>query len=407
MNLSKFSQLFNSRNLLIVFLFGFSSGLPLLAIGGTMQAWLQSEGVDIKTIGIFALTQLPYSIKFLWAPLLDRYQLFSIGRRRSWILITQSGLSLLFFYLSYANPKTDIIGFAQIILAISFVSATQDIVLDAYRRDILADREIALGTSFFITSYRLAMFVSGGLALYLSDYISWELVYQMIAGVQAICLIITLFAREPESVHIAGNLKDTFIKPFREISGRPEFLSIIAFALLYKIGDNLATWLSAPYILELGYSRGDYGLIFKSYGLITLILGGIVGGFLLLKIDLKKALYYFGIIQIIAVLSNIYLNHAPVHLLNLAAVITIENFSFGLGTAAFSAYLAIQTKKEFSASQYALLSSIITLPRTVFSASTGYLADFLGWDMFFCFCALTAIPGMLMIKHLNTSSNIK
>lgn len=252
-NLKKFNALANSKNLLIVFLFGFSSGLPLLAIGGTMQAWLKSEGVDIKTIGLFALTQMPYSIKFLWAPLLDRYELFKIGRRRSWITLTQIILCLQFFYLSFASPSENISAFAWIIFLISFVSATQDIVLDAYRRDILKDNEIALGTSFFITSYRLAMFFSGGLALYLSDFLSWQNVYQMIAVVQGLCLLITVFAPEPENLTVRGNLKESFLRPFKEMISRPGFLHLFAFALLYKIGDNLASSLSAPYVLELGY----------------------------------------------------------------------------------------------------------------------------------------------------------
>lgn len=389
-----------SRRMLVTLFFGFSSGLPLLAIGGTLQAWLKSENVDIETIGLFALTGLPYTLKFLWAPIFDRFTPSSFGRRRSWILITQSFLFLSLFYFGFLNPKLSLNTMALVAVIVAFFSASQDVVLDAHRRDTLEDEELGFGSSLFVNGYRIGMLISGAFALTLSDIVSWNTVYMIISSFMAIGIITTFFAPEPEIKNKPVSLKEAVIDPLKDLFSSRGFYLILVFILIYKIGDSLAAAMTTPYILEMGYSRTALGTIAKGVGLTATIAGGLLGGLLLFKLSYKHALIIFGVFQSISTLGFLLLNHFETSNLILSLVIAVENLASGVGTAAFVAYMATLTNKKFSATQYALLTSVVSVPRTLFSASTGYMVSYLGWDMFFIVCTLIAIPGLLLISKI-------
>jgi len=384
-------------------LFGFSSGLPLLATGGTLQAWMTEAGVSLKQIGLFALVGLPYTIKFLWSPIFDRYTLPFLGRRRGWLLVTQIAVTLALASFAYVNLNANPLLVAVCALAVTFASASQDIVLDAYRRDLLSDRELGLGASFFVNGYRIGMLVAGAVALWLADQPSWNWheVYLFLAAVMLGTGIVTLLASEPPNSHgQPKTLKAAVIEPLVDFFSRRGALVILAFIVLYKLGDSMASALSTPFFLQLGFTKTDLAYVAKTFGLGATIVGGLLGGTLLLKITLPRALWWFGILQGIAVLSMVALVHLPQVWWWLAACIALDNITSGMGTAAFVAFMGSLCNRRFSATQYALLSSLMGVPRVLFGSTTGVIAEGLGWSGFFVFCTVAAIPGLLVLVWL-------
>ncbi len=399
-NISLLAVLFSKR-MLITLVMGFVSGLPLLLTGSVLQAWMTDEGVDLTTIGLFSVVGLPYTLKFLWAPLLDRYTPSLLGRRRGWMLISQICLILSIFSLSYSNPATSVVGIGIAAMLLAFFSASQDVVIDAYRREALQDEELGLGATLYVNGYRVGMLLASGGGLILADFISFRHVYQLMAGIMLIGVVSTLFAPEPENP--AGSpkcLQDAVIDPFFEYFRRQDAVLILLFILLYKIGDTMASHMSTPFYLALGFSKSEIGTLVKLFGFWATIAGGFIGGLLLLRISLYKGLLFFGVLQGLSTAGFALLAMLGDDLAALAAVITFENLSAGMGTAAYVAFMASLTNKRFTATQYALLSSFMGIPRVIVASPTGFMADTMGWVSFFLFCALIAIPGLLLLWWL-------
>ena len=393
-------QIFSGR-MAIIFLTGFSSGLPLLLIGSTLKAWMTDARMDLTIIGIFSLVGLPYTLKFLWAPFLDRFSIPGLGRRRGWALLAQVALLLLLAALAFADPGRSPATVGALALLIAFCSATQDIALDAYRREILTNAELGLGSSLFINGYRVAMLFAGAFALYLADQISWRTVYLVMAGSMSVGMLTVLLAPEPESERsLPVSLRKAVVAPFAAFFQRGEAWWILAFILLYKLGDSMAAEMTMPMYLQLGYTKTQVGVVVKGIGFWATVGGGLLGGVLMLRLSIGRALWLFGGLQGISILSFAILAGAGVSVPVLGAVIGFENLASGMGTAAYSAYMASITDRRFTATQFALLSSLMGVPRVIMGAPTGWMAKTMGWPWFFVVCTCLAIPGMLLLFRI-------
>jgi MFS transporter, PAT family, beta-lactamase induction signal transducer AmpG len=395
--------LFN-RRMLCVFLLGFSSGLPLLLIGSTFKTWMTELNVSLTTVGLFASVGLPYSLKFLWAPLLDRYQPPLLDRRRGWILVCQIALAVCLAVLAYSNPSTNILLSAVICLLIAFFSATQDISIDAYRREVLRDEELGLGSSMGVGGYRVGMLLAGAGSLAMAQLLSWQAAYLVMAGCMLVAIGATLFSpRAPEHPYKPKTLKAAVVEPLKQFFQRPAALEILVFILLFKIGDQMASDMLNPFYVKMGYQKIEIAEISKIFGFWAVFAGSFLGGALLLRVNLYKCLWGFGILQALSTLGFSWLAVLPAPSLPwLTAVVAFENISSGMGMAAYVAFIGLLTDRRFTAAQYALLSSLMSVPRVIFGSSSGALADMLGWSNYYLFCAAIAIPGMLMLlrsKH--------
>ena len=392
--------LLNRRMVVCIFL-GFASGMPLYVLFQLVPAWLRSHEVDLATIGLFALVSLPYTWKFAWSPLMDRYKLPFLGRRRGWALLTQVGLLFSIAALGRFDPSVSLQAIVVTVFVISLFSASQDIVIDAYRRELLADDELGTGTSFFVNAYRLSSLVPGSLALILSDHLPWSTVYWVTAAFMGVGIATTLFIREVSDDAIApGTLRQAIVDPFVEFFSRDGFmagLAILAFMFLYKIGDNMATALATPFYLDMGFSRTEIGSIAKVAALWSVIAGGIIGGIAMLKLSINRALWIFGFVQMFTIVGYVWLSTVGHHPLGLFIVVSGEYLGVGLGTVALTAYMARETSKAFTATQFALFTSLIAVPRTFANASTGFIIEAIGYTLFFIICMLVAIPGMLLL----------
>jgi PAT family beta-lactamase induction signal transducer AmpG len=399
-------QLFTRRMLICVFT-GFASGLPLYLLLNLVPAWLKTEGVDIKTIGLFALIQFPYTWKFIWSPLLDRFVVPALGRRRGWMLLTQVGLLLVIATLGGFSPQTEMSTIVLLCTLLAFLSATQDIVLDAYRRELLSDTELGLGNSVHVNAYRIAGLIPGSLSLILSDHLPWSMVFIVTALFMLPGMAMTLLVSEPHRAAPPKTLREAVVEPFHEFitrQGWQSALLILAFLFFYKLGDSLCTALATPFYLEMGYSKTDIGLIAKNAGLWPAVIGGLLGGLWMLKIGINRALWLFGVVQVVAIFGFAWLaslGHQDIigaaERVSLAWVIGVEAFGVGVGTAAFVAFIARTTHPAYTATQFALFTSLAAVPRTFMNATAGWLVEGMGWTMFFLLCALLAIPGMLLL----------
>ncbi len=390
-----------SRRMVAVFILGIVSGLPLLLIGATLKAWLHDEGVDLTTIGLFALVGLPYSLKFLWAPIMDRFVPPFLDRRRGWMLVYQMLLLVSLAVMAFMHPAQHTLLLAGWAVLIAFFSASQDIVIDAYRREILTEEELGFGFSLAINGYRIGMLIASAGALPLADQYGWSIAYLGMAGVMLLGMLTTLWAPTVDpTIPAPASLREAVINPFIEFFRRSGACYILLFILLFKIGEELASEMLNPFYLSLGFSKTQIGLIVKSFGIGSMLVGGLVGGLILLKWSLSRCLLIFGILQTIALLGFSLLAYTGKNLPLLSAVVTAENFTSGMATAALSAYMASLCDKRFTATQYALLSSLFGLSRVFFGSSSGFLAKHLGWEYYFIFCALIAIPGLLLWSWL-------
>ena len=391
--------LLNKRMLICVFT-GFSSGLPLYILISLLPAWLRSEGVDLKAIGLFSLISLPFTWKFIWAPLFDRYSL-PMGRRRGWLIITQIALLLSIPTFGFLHAKFDIWTIAYLATVVAFFSASQDIVLDAYRREILPDIELGLGNVIHVNAYKIAGLVPGSLSLILADHLPWNSVFLITALFMLPGMAMTLLVKEPAlKLGAPKTLKQAVVEPFHEFisrNGLKTALLILAFIFLYKLGDSMAVALATPFYLDIGFSKTEIGIIAKNAGLWSSVAGGILGGIWMIKLGINRALWVFGLVQMLAILGFAWLALAGHDLLVLALVIGFEAFGVGLGTAAFVAYIAQTTHPLYTATQFALFTSLAAVPRTVANAGTGFMVEHLGWFNFYILCFLLAIPGMLLL----------
>lgn len=409
-----------SRKMLICLFNGLTAGMPLFFLYHLLPAWLRTEGVDLKTIGLFSLVGIPYTWKFVWSPLMDRYSLPFLGRRRGWMLSTQIALLITMVLFGLFSPKQDILSIAVIATILAFFSASQDIVLDAYRRELLADNELGLGNSMYVNGYRAAVFIPGGLGLILADRMSWSMVFLIIGLFMLIGIIKTLLIKEAYvEFKPPATIADAVVKPFREFFSRDGGISngllILAFLFFYKLGDNLATALSTPFYLDLGFSKTVIGSLVKLVNFWAMLLGSLIGGAAIYKIGINRALWLFGFVQMVPILGFALLSEVGPDELLLALVIGMEYLGVGLGTAALVAFMSRSTNKNFTATQFALFSSLIALPRSFANATSGFLIEGvkstdgiyynllgawngMGYTNFFIFCTICAIPGMILLR---------
>ena len=392
-------DLFTQKMLICIFT-GFTSGLPLFILISLLPAWLMDSGLELKAIALFSFIQLPYVLKFLWAPLFDGFS-FSMGRRRGWLIIFQVLLLASISVAGLLDPKSQIMTVAIISTSIAFFSASQDAVIDAYRRELLLDNELGLGTAIHVNAYRIAGLIPGSLALILADVFAWELVFFITGLFMIPGIVLTILIKEPLlKVIPPKTLKQAVIEPFIEFISRKgikEAILILLFIFLYKIGDSMATALATPFYMDLGFSMTEIGVIAKTVGFWASIIGGILGGILMIKIGINRALWIFGFMQMFATLSFAWLAISGYSPLILGITVGLEFFAAGLGTTAFIAYIAKTTNPKFTATQFALFTGLSAIPRTITNASTGYLVEFFGWHNFFIFCSFIAIPGMILL----------
>lgn len=382
-------------------LLGFSSGLPLMLVGRTLQAWMKEAQVDLSVIGWFSLIGLPYTLKFLWSPLLDRFVPPFLGRRRGWLLMTQIGLLLAIATMSLQQPAQALQLLAINALAIALLSATQDIAGDAYRTDVLQPDELGIGASTWVLGYRVAVLVSGSLTLVLADYLPWKWVYGLAAVLMVVGLWTTLWAPEPlGSDRPPESLTDAVYLPFKEFFQRLGIVSaglILLFILLYKLGDALVGNMATPFLLDIGFSKTEIGTIQGTTGFLATTLGVVGGGVVVTKLGIYRSLWIFGALQALSNLGYFSLAALPKSSGLLLLAINLENVCAGLVTAAFVAYLMSLCHHAFTATQFALLSSLMAAGNTILAGPAGSLAKSMGWSNFFLLSLLAAVPGLLLL----------
>ncbi len=387
-----------NKDCIVSLLMGFSAGVPLLMTISILQAWMKESGIDLSTIGLFGLVGIPYSLKFLWAPFLDRFSLPFLGRRRGWLLVSQILIIVTILGISYIDITSQLTGLVMLCLGLTFLSATQDILIDAYRRENVSEKHLPLASSLYIIGYRVAMAVVGSVGFILSDSISFNLVYLCLSGLMVVGIITTLISDEGDFIIKS---RESIIEPFIDYFRKNKALIILAFIFIYKIGDMLAFFMSVPYYLDLEYTKSQIGYM-KFIGTWMTLLGSFVGGILLVKYNnIMKGLFYFGILQMVSTFGYVILSWVEPNLILLCSVGSFESFCSGLGTAVFISYIALLTNIKFTGTQYALLSSFVSIPRTIFTSQTGFLVESIGWEYFFIFCTLIAIPGLILIRYLD------
>ena len=384
--------------MLVTLLMGFACGLPLLLTISVLQAWMKEEGVDLTVIGMISLVGLPYTLKFLWAPVLDRFTLPFLGRRRGWLLIAQVTLIFSISGLGFTDPVKNPWMMAFAAFLVTFFSASQDTVVDAYRREDLPDEELGLGSSLYVNGYRVGMLLASGGGLIMADHMPFFMVYQIMAVCMLPGVVTTLLAPEPE-IHIGTpkTMREAVFDPLIEYFSRRGALWILAFILFYKIGDTMASAMTIPFYLDIGFSKTQIGMVVKLFGFWAIVAGTLIGGVIMLRLGINRSLWAFGFFQAVSTAGFAVLAFFGNSLPLLSTVIAFENLSSGMGTAAFIAFMASITNKKFTATQYALLSSLMGVPRVMASAPTGFLAKNLGWETFFITCTLIAVPGMLLL----------
>ena len=384
--------------MVVAFLMGFSCGLPLLLTWGVLQAWLKEEGVDLTVIGMITLVQIPYTWKFIWAPVLDRFTLPWLGRRRGWLLIAQLALMGAIVALAFSDPLNHFRGLIMSALLVAFFSATQDIVVDAYRREDLSDAELGLGSSLYIYGYRLGMLLASGGGLILADHMAFSTVYLIMAAGMLPGIVTTLLTPEPPAeAGTPRSMQEAVLDPLRDYFRRSSALLILIFIVLYKIGDTMASAIATPFYLDIGFTKTQVGAVVKVFGSGATLAGAFLGGVVLLRLGIGRSLWLFGILQAVSTAGFAVLARIGPSVAGLSAVIAFENLSGGMGTAAFVAFMASITNKKFTATQYALLTSLMGIPRAFATAPSGFLAKLLGWEAFFIVCTLLAIPGLLVL----------
>jgi PAT family beta-lactamase induction signal transducer AmpG len=394
-------KVFQSRKMSALIFLGFSSGLPRYLTSQTLQAWMTKENIDLAAIGLFSLVGIPYSLKFLWAPILDRFVPPFLGRRRGWLVIAQIGLLLAIAGMGLQEPRTALVLLAINALFIAFFSATQDIAADAYRTDVLEIPEMGAGVAIFVLGYRLALLTTGALALILADRFTWPQVYGILALLMFVGIIASILAPEPVLTNPPPtSLRSAIIDPFIDYFERKKLfpgLMILVFIVLYKLGDAIANNMSTPFLLQIGFSQTDIGAIKGGMGLIATIIGTLAGGVFLSKFGINRSLWIFGGFQAISNLAYLALANVGKNYPLMILTINIENFCAGLGTAAFLAFFMSLCNKQFSATQYALLSSLYAFSQDILVAPAGLIAKQTGWPLFFFLSFLISFPGLALL----------
>ncbi len=390
-----------NRRMLICVFTGFTSGLPLYVLIQLVQGWLRTEGVGLAEIGFMALVGLPYAWKFAWSPLMDRYTLPFLGHRRGWMLVTQLALFASIAAMGFLKPEQSLWTIAYLATAVAFFSASQDIVLDAYRRELLPDVELGLGNSIHVQAYRLSGLIPGALGFILADLFAWSVVFIIIAGFMLVGIVLTLVIDEAITEPTPPRtLREAVIEPFRDFIGRAGLKSalfVLAFLFFYKLGDNMATALQTAFFIDVGFTLTQIGAIAKTAGLAAAIGGGLVGGLVMVKLPINQALWAFGFVQIVSILGFALLSVVGANPWMLGFAVAFEYLGVGLGTAALTAFIARTTNVAFAATQFALFTALAATPRTLANAVTGVIVEHVGWTQFFLLCTALAIPGMLLL----------
>ena len=398
--MNKYLKVLLNKKMGICCLTGFSSGLPLFILISLIPAWLRIENIDLKVIGLFSLIQLPFTWKFLWAPIFDRYKIL-MGRRRGWLIVFQILLLLSIASLGFFNAAIDLKTIAIISFLIAIFSASHDVVIDAYRREILDDAELGIGNAIHVNAYKISSLIPGSLSLILADMISWQDVFLITSLFMLVGIAMTLAVKEPDTQYIQPkNFKDSVIQPFISFfkkNGRENALYILLFIFLYKLGDSMATALVTPFYIDLNFSMTEIGIIAKNAGLWASVIGGFLGGIWMIKIGINKALWIFGFLQLVTIIPFIVLSMVGHNLILLGITVGLESFAMGLGTTALIAFISKQTDPRYTATQFALFTSLASIPRSITNASTGFIVESLGWTNFFYLCFMLAIPGMLLL----------
>jgi len=407
--LQNYSAVFRDRNLAVLLLLGFASGLPIALVGSTLQAWMTVEGVSLATIGLITLIGVPYTWKFLWAPTMDRFVPPFLGRRRGWIVVTQAGIMAGLAAMAMSSPRADILLISMLALLVAFLSASQDIAIDAYRTDIATAEQRGIVAALNVLGYRLAMLTSGALALVLaagSGWISglgWQNTYLLMAALMGIGIVAAIWGREPASMAPAPRtLQAAVVEPLREFFSRPGAWMLLLLIVLYKLGDAFAVSLSTAFLIRgVGFSPDDVGYVNKGMGLAATIFGVVAGGTLMVKLGLYGSLLVFGILQAISNLTYMWLAMAGKSYPVLMVAVGFDNFAGGMGTAAFVALLMALCDHRFTATQYALLSALSAVGRVYVGPAAGYMTDpqylALPWPLFFFITFLAALPGLALL----------
>jgi MFS transporter, PAT family, beta-lactamase induction signal transducer AmpG len=400
-------RLYTDRRLIAILAMGFSSGLPLALTAGTLAIWLKEDGVSLAAIGLFAQVGLSYNLKFLWAPAVDRVRLplFSrwFGRRRGWALAIQILLAVAILALGQADPAIDPFRTAIVAVIVAFFSASQDIVIDAYRVELLADREQGAGAALTQVGYRIGMLASGAGVLYLASAFGWRAAYSVMAALVAVGMVAVLFTAEPKTPPLAPRehwFRAAIVEPFAEFATRHDWLAILFFVVLYKTGDAVAGWMAGPFYLAIGFDKVEIASISKVFGLLAGMAGVLLGGALVFRAGIMWALLIGGIVQMLSNLAYIAQAWAGHDLGMLALTIATENVTGGIGSAAFVAYLSRLCNPAFTATQYALLSALAATSRTVLASGGGWLAERLGWPQFFLVSTVMCLPGLALLAWL-------
>jgi PAT family beta-lactamase induction signal transducer AmpG len=398
-----------SWKMAVMFFFGFSSGFPYYIIKDALKFWMTDAGVDLGTIGLFALVGMPYTLKFVWSPMMDGIVPPFLGRRRGWVLIAQIGLMISIAAMGLMDPVRSLWWIAMLALCVNFFGASQDIALDAFRREYLSTDELGFGTGVWMNAWRLGTFVSIGLAVLTDHNLSWSAVFFILSGIMLVGVITNLLVSEPVvNEPVPVTLKEAVVEPFVEFFQRDRAFLILGFILLYKIGDNMAGTMTIPYVVAMGYTKAQYFVIVKGVGMLGLFGGVLIGGSIMIRLGIAKSLYLFGVLQAVSTALFAVLNiidHTSPFWVDyssslLGFIVAFEFFATGLGQAAYATYMAIQTNRRFTATQYALLTSLMGVPGVFAAAVTGYIVQFSSWNFFYFFCAAVALPGMLLLLKI-------
>ncbi len=397
---NQYLRIFQQPKSAILLILGFASGLPLALTSGTLQAWMTVEDIDLKTIGFFSLVGQAYVFKFLWSPVMDRYTPPLLGRRRGWLLITQILLLISIAAMGFLEPGTQLRWMAALAVIIAFCSASQDIVFDAWKTDVLSAEERGTGAAISVLGYRLAMLVSGGLALWLADrYLGWQATYWLMAALLLPCIVATLLAPEPtDTIPVPRSLEQAVAAPLRDFFGRNNAWLILLLIVMYKLGDAFAMSLTTTFLIRgVGFDAGEVGVVNKTLGLFATILGALYGGVLMQRLSLFRALLIFGILQGISNAGYWVLSVTDKHMFSMGAAVFFENLCGGMGTAAFVALLMTLCNKSFSATQFALLSALSAVGRVYVGPIAGWFVEAHGWPTFYLFSVVAAVPGILLL----------
>jgi PAT family beta-lactamase induction signal transducer AmpG len=397
---------FTERRTAACLLLGFSSGLPLVLTGDNLQLWIREDGFDLKTVGALTLVGLPYVWKAAWAPLLDRFALPFLDRRRGWILVFQVLLAAAIAGMSLCDPRASLSTTVYLACAVAFLSASQDVVIDAWRADALPADRLAPGAAAHVTGYRIGMIAGGAGALLLVGTTGWATTYLVAAGAMAIGVAGTFVAPPPLREAAPGSFAEAVVEPFREFLLRRGAVALLAFVVLFKLPDVVASSMTAPFLKDLGIPLERIGAVRQGLGVFVTIGGTLAGAAITVRMGLRRALWVFGVLQAVSNLAFVGLASAGPSDAAMVAAIVVENFCGGLVTAGFVAFLASLCDARYSATQFALLTALNALARTVVGAPAGAFAEAVGWPAFFAWSAVLGLPGLLLLRWTRTPDRV-